>query len=104
MDIKKSSEEKFRRISLTGVRYREHTTMTPRDVQGYATLRSLRRHFRPMLSESAADELTEIMGSPPNLIRTNKLSSLTGSQRKMKVRSLDRQYSFVGQSTSTGLE
>jgi hypothetical protein len=96
MDIKKSTEDKLRLRASD-----HHATMTPRDVQGYNTLRSLRRW--PQLSESAADDYNDLMTSPPSLVRSNRLSSLTSSQRKMKVRSLDRHYSFVGQSTS-GLE
>lgn len=93
-DVKKSSNEKFRRISLTGTSFRE-TSLSPQGVQGYAKLRSLRRHQRPMLSESAADELADIMLDNRNNLRlSSKLTStrltIGHQQRKLKVRSLDR--------------
>lgn len=87
LEIKKTSEDRFRRISLTGVPVRE-STLSPQDLQGYATLRSLRRHCRPMLSESAADELAAIIDT--TAITRNKKNSINESQRKLKVRSLDR--------------
>uniref|UniRef100_A0A1A9W1W4 Rapamycin-insensitive companion of mTOR n=1 Tax=Glossina brevipalpis TaxID=37001 RepID=A0A1A9W1W4_9MUSC len=68
----------------------------PADVKGYAQFRSLRRHCRPVLSESAA-ELYDIVDRIDLLsfasFRTRK-SSFGDSQRKMKVRSLDRQTSL----------
>ncbi|KAL9882938.1 rapamycin-insensitive companion of Tor isoform 1-T1 [Glossina fuscipes fuscipes] len=68
----------------------------PADVKGYAQFRSLRRHCRPVLSESAA-ELYDIVDRIDLLsfasFRPRK-SSFGDSQRKMKVRSLDRQTSL----------
>lgn len=68
----------------------------PADVKGYAQFRSLRRHCRPLLSESAA-ELYDIVDRIDLLsfasFRPRK-SSFGDSQRKMKVRSLDRQTSL----------
>lgn len=90
LEIKK--EGRFRRTSLTGISLRENT-LTPQDLQGYATLRSLRRHCRPMLSESAADELADII-EVDAVMRTNKLG-IGEQQRKLKVRSLDRQCSIT---------
>lgn len=87
LDMKKPNEERFRRISLTGVPLKENI-LTPQDLQGYATLRSLRRHCRPMLSESAADELVEMIESDNIIVRNKKQTSEI--QRKLKVRSLDR--------------
>lgn len=90
LEVKK--EGRFRRTSLTGVSLRENT-LTPQDLQGYATLRSLRRHCRPMLSESAADELADII-EVDTVLRSNKLG-IGDQQRKLKVRSLDRQCSLI---------
>lgn len=90
LEVKK--EGRFRRTSLTGVSLRENT-LTPQDLQGYATLRSLRRHCRPMLSESAADELADII-EVDTVLRSNKLG-IGEQQRKLKVRSLDRQCSLI---------
>lgn len=73
---------RIRKISLTGASFRE-TTISPQDETGYAKLRSIRRNTRPLLSESAADELAEV-------IHGSKLSQ----QRRLKVRSLDRRSSF----------
>lgn len=84
----KKPKERFRRISLTGASFRE-TTLSPQDVEGSAQWRKLRIHQRPMLSESAAEELADIIADDAN----NKLSSSVGKNqhnRKLKVRSLDR--------------
>lgn len=89
LEVKKPNE-RFRRISLTGAHFRE-TTISPLDAQGYAKLRSIRRSARPQLSESAADELAEIMDS--SIRPTNRLT-ITQSQRRLKVRSLDRHSNF----------
>lgn len=89
LEVKKPNE-RFRRISLTGAHFRE-TTISPQDAQGYAKLRSIRRYQRPQLSESAADELAEIIDT--NQIRTNRLA-INQSNRRLKVRSLDRQSCF----------
>ena len=113
LDVKKSSgtgsltgasgksiadtNDRYRRISLGAPR---ESVMTPQDLQGYTLLRSLRRHCRPMLSESAADELAEIIDS--NNINDTMQISLRGQrgnlkndqQRKLKVRSLDRHYTL----------
>lgn len=107
IDLKKlSSEEKFRRVSLTGLPLRETNPMTPQDLYGYHTLRILRRRCRPMLSESATDELAEMMDdvmasmsssstiSTKSRFRLRGSKSLSEQQRKLKVRSLDRHSSF----------
>lgn len=90
LEVKRTPNERFRRISLTGAYFRE-TTISPQDAQGYAKLRSIRRYQRPQLSESAADELAEIIDT--NIRSTNRLS-VTQSQRRLKVRSLDRHSTF----------
>lgn len=81
------SNERFRRTSLTGASFRE-STLSPQDVKGYAQLRKIRSNQRPMLSESAADELAEIIdGSGPA-----GTGDLYAQQRRLKVRSLDRHF------------
>lgn len=90
LEVKKPNE-RFRRISLTGAHFRE-TTISPQDAQGYAKLRSIRRYQRPQLSESAADELAEIIDG--NQIRSNRLTIPQNSHRRLKVRSLDRHSCF----------
>ena len=77
LEVKKSNEP-FRRISLTGASFRENT-LSPQDVQGYAKLRKLRSSQRPMFSESAAEELADFIAIGQQI------------NRKLKVRSLDRQ-------------
>lgn len=72
------------------------SSLSPLDIKGYAQLRSLRKHCRPVLSESAADlydliDRTELMSYAT--LRPRK-SSFGESQRRMKVRSLDRQSSL----------
>lgn len=90
LEVKKPNE-RFRRISLTGASFRE-STISPQDAQGYAKLRSIRRYQRPMLSESAADELAEIIDSN---IRSSSKLSIGQQQRRLKVRSLDRHSNLV---------
>lgn len=103
IDLKKlSSEEKYRRISLTGLPLRESNVISAQDLHGYHTLRILRRRCRPMLSESAADELAEMMDdamasvtsssstSTISKFRLRTSKSITEQNRKLKVRSLDR--------------
>ncbi|XP_055313742.1 rapamycin-insensitive companion of mTOR isoform X2 [Sitodiplosis mosellana] len=90
LEVKKPNEH-FRRISLTGAHFRE-TTISPQDAQGYAKLRSIRRYTRPQLSESAADELAEIIDI--NQVYSNRLTIPQNSHRRLKVRSLDRHSCF----------
>lgn len=92
LEVKKPNE-RFRRISLTGASFRENT-LSPQDLQGYAKLRSIRRHQRPMLSESAADELADIIDGNDVATRTSK-RVIGNEQRKLKVRSLDRQSNLM---------
>ena len=87
----KKPNERFRRISLTGASFRE-PVISQQDAQGYAKLRSIRRHQRPMLSESAADELADIIDG--NLRSSYKLT-IGQQQRRLKVRSLDRTSNLV---------
>lgn len=87
LEVKKPNE-RFRRISLTGASFRE-STISSQDAQGYAKLRLLRRYQRPMLSESAADELADI-------IDTNvRLTGKGGQTPRLKVRSLDRHSNLI---------
>lgn len=89
------SKSLLRRTSVVGTSYLQNA-ISPVDIRGYAQLRSLRRHCRPVLSESAA-ELYDIVDRMELLsfasFRPRK-SSFGDSQRKMKVRSLDRQTSL----------
>ncbi|XP_055600389.1 rapamycin-insensitive companion of mTOR isoform X2 [Uranotaenia lowii] len=108
IDLKKSStanEERHRRMSLTGLPLKETNVMSVQDAYGYQTMRILRRRCRPMLSESAAEELAEIiddaMSSVKSYSSTSTISfqfrlrtSKSEQQRKLKVRSLDRTSSF----------
>ncbi|XP_055911033.1 rapamycin-insensitive companion of mTOR isoform X2 [Eupeodes corollae] len=84
----------LRRTSLIGTTYLP-TPISHLDFEGYAKLRTLRRHCRPVLSESAADEIAEIIDR--NEIYATfrqKKSSISDLHRKMKVRSLDRHTSL----------
>lgn len=85
------TNERFRRISLTGASFREYS-LSPQDAQGYAKLRSIRRYQRPMFSESAADELADIIDN--NVSISNKLT-IEQQPRRLKVRSLDRHSNLV---------
>ncbi|KAM7347580.1 rapamycin-insensitive companion of Tor isoform 2-T10 [Cochliomyia hominivorax] len=85
----------LRRTSLVGTPYL-HNAISPVDIKGYAQLRSLRRHCRPVLSESAA-ELYDIVDRMELLSFSSfrpRKSSFGDAQRKIKVRSLDRQTSL----------
>lgn len=93
LEVKKPTNERFRRISLTGASFRENS-LSPQDLQGYAKLRSIRRHQRPMLSESAADELAELIDGNDVTTRSHK-KSMGQDQRQLKVRSLDRQSNLM---------
>lgn len=103
-------EEQFKKISLTGLPVRD-IKINPQDVHGYAKIRHIKRNQRPMLSESAAEDLMKVinvgvyedeidhhLGHLDNdddaedeyqVVR----STLTQQQmaRSLKVRSLDRQ-------------
>ncbi|XP_037816868.1 rapamycin-insensitive companion of mTOR isoform X1 [Lucilia sericata] len=95
LEIPLGQSSLLRRTSLVGNSYLQNA-ISPVDIKGYAQLRSLRRHCRPVLSESAA-ELYDIVDRMELLsfasFRPRK-SSFGDSQRKMKVRSLDRQTSL----------
>lgn len=111
----------FRKISLTGQPVRD-VKINPQDVHGYAKIRHIKRNQRPVLSESAAEDLTKMVnvgvyddessylhshsnhadddddeddvGDDYRMVR----SSFTQQQlvaRNLKVRSLDRQASSV---------
>lgn len=76
-----STDNSFRFLSLS-----------PQDIKGYATLRSIKRHYRPVLSESAADDIADIIDLN-EITRPARHLSFSEYQRKIKVRSLDRQSS-----------
>lgn len=76
---------------MTGAPIRDHNLLTPEDLQGYKKLRAIRRNLRPMWSESAADDLANIYENETVTIRPSRLNE---SKRKIKVRSLERQYSL----------
>lgn len=69
---------------------------SPIDIRGYVQFRSLRRHCRPVLSESAA-EIYDIVDKNDLLTMTSlrpRKPSFADMQHKLKVRSLDRQTSL----------
>ncbi|XP_055843320.1 rapamycin-insensitive companion of mTOR [Episyrphus balteatus] len=84
----------LRRTSIIGTSYLQ-TPISHLDFEGYAKLRTLRRHCRPVLSESAADEIAEIIDRNEiyATFRQRK-SSISDLHRKIKVRSLDRHTSL----------
>ncbi|XP_017477369.1 PREDICTED: uncharacterized protein LOC108367295, partial [Rhagoletis zephyria] len=87
----------LRGTSLVGASYL-HTSLSPADIKGYAQLRSLRKYCRPMVSESATDvydiiDRIEFLSLGSSVMRPRK-SSFGESQRRIKVRSLDRQSSL----------
>lgn len=94
LEIPLGQSSLLQRTSLVGTSYLNNT-ISPVDIKGYAQLRSLRRHCRPVLSESAA-ELYDIVDRMELLsfssFRPRKSSF--GDSRKLKVRSLDRHTSF----------
>lgn len=53
-------ELQFRKISLTGLPVRD-IKINPQDVHGYAKIRHIKRNQRPMLSESAAEDLMKVI-------------------------------------------
>lgn len=90
-------EERFRKISLTGIPIRD-TKFNLQDLQGIAKIRHIKRNQRPMLSESAAEDLIKSIDFDMDgeLDSLNKSLSQTQMLRSLKVRSLDRhQSSFM---------
>lgn len=95
LEVKKPTNERFRRTSLTGASFIENS-LSRQDLEGYKKLRSIRRHQRPMLSESAADELAGLMDGNDVTTRLSHRKSMGGhDQRQLKVRSLDRQSNLM---------
>uniref|UniRef100_A0A1I8NQG9 Rapamycin-insensitive companion of mTOR n=1 Tax=Stomoxys calcitrans TaxID=35570 RepID=A0A1I8NQG9_STOCA len=95
LEIPLAQSSLMRRISLVGTSYLQNA-ISPVDIKGYAQLRSLRRHCRPVLSESGA-ELYDIIDRIDLLSYASfrpRKSSFGDSSRKSKVRSLDRQTSL----------
>ncbi|XP_017064890.1 rapamycin-insensitive companion of mTOR [Drosophila eugracilis] len=66
------------------------STLSPMSMKGYAQLRSLRQHSRPVFSESSTEfyDFADIIDTPE--VRMRK-PDWTQSNRRLKVRSLDRQ-------------
>lgn len=99
-------EEQFRKISLTGQTPRD-VKINPQDVHGYAKIRYIKRNQRPMLSESAAEDLMKVINvgvydddhmdgqqDPDEDVDDYRMrAAMTQQQaaRNIKVRSLDRQ-------------
>lgn len=81
-------------MSLTGTPIREVVSLTDQDIHGYQVLRRIRRSARPMLSESATDDLADIFENVENVQpeRANIFNnlSITG-KRKLHSRNIDRQ-------------
>lgn len=88
------SGERFRRVSLTGTPIRDTSRFTDQDVHGYKKLISIRRNLRPMLSESAADDLADIYeddtnGKPAG--RSLLPTFVVDAKRKLHSRNIERQ-------------
>lgn len=103
-------EEQFRKISLTGLPVRD-VKINPQDVHGYAKIRHIKRNQRPMLSESAAEDLMKVINvgvyDDDVSNENNRLQDMDDeaddyriisraqqqqmAARSLKVRSLDRQ-------------
>ncbi|XP_011293825.1 rapamycin-insensitive companion of mTOR isoform X1 [Musca domestica] len=94
LEIPLGQSSLLRRTSLAGGSY-SHNAISPLDMKGYAQVRSLRRHCRPVLSESGA-ELYDIVDRIDLLSYSSfrYRKSSFGESRKNKVRSLDRQTSL----------
>ncbi|XP_050327928.1 uncharacterized protein LOC126758004 isoform X1 [Bactrocera neohumeralis] len=97
VDVQPQRSLLLRGTSLVGASYL-NTSLSPADIKGYAQLRSLRKYCRPMVSESATDvydiiDRIEFLSLGSSVMRPRK-SSFGESQRRMKVRSLDRQSSL----------
>lgn len=97
VDVQPQRSLLLRGTSLVGASYL-NTSLSPADIKGYAQLRSLRKYCRPIVSESATDvyDIIDRIESLPlgsSVMRPRK-TSFGESQRRMKVRSLDRQSSL----------
>lgn len=89
-----SLDERFRRVSLTGTPIRDINQPSNQDVHGYKKLRMIRRNMRPMLSESAADDiLADIFENDGNGRTSNRLlqSFHLDTKKKLHSRNLERQ-------------
>jgi hypothetical protein len=87
-------DERFRRVSLTGTPIRDVSQLSNQDVHGYKKLRMIRRNMRPMLSESAADDiLADIFENEGNGRTSNRLlqSFNLDSRKKQQNKNLERQ-------------
>lgn len=78
--------------------------MTDQDIHGYKKLRQIRRNLRPLLSESAVDDLADIFENDANgkvvsSIGTSSTASTSGTtrlfildpKRKLHSRNVERQ-------------
>lgn len=85
--------ERFRRTSLTGASIRESSLLSEQDVHGYKKLRQIRRNLRPMLSESAADDLADIFENEGNSRTSGRtlISQFALDKRKLNNRNIERQ-------------
>lgn len=85
--------ERFRRTSLTGASIRDSSLLSEQDVHGYKKLRQIRRNLRPMLSESAADDLADIFENDGNNRTSGRtlISQFALDKRKLNNRNIDRQ-------------
>ena len=87
-------DDRFRRVSLTGTPIRDTSQLTDQDIHGYKKLRTIRKNFRPMLSESAADDLADIFENEGNgraSGRTLLPIHFTLDRRKHQNRNIERQ-------------
>lgn len=88
------ADERFRRVSLTGTPIRDTSQLSDQDVHGYKKLRQIRRNLRPMLSESAADDLADIFENENNSRTSGRtlLNTFTlDPKRRLHSRNVERQ-------------
>lgn len=82
-------------MSLTGTPIRDTSQLTDQDIHGYKKLRTIRKNFRPMLSESAADDLADIFENEGNVRASGRTPLLpihfTLDRRKQQSRNIERQ-------------
>ncbi|KAG5679301.1 hypothetical protein PVAND_008879 [Polypedilum vanderplanki] len=86
--------ERFRRVSLTGTPIKDVSQLSNQDIHGYKKLRMIRRNMRPMLSESAADDiLADIFENDGNGGKTSNrlLQSFNLDSKRKQSKNLERQ-------------
>jgi len=87
-------DERFRKNSLTGTPLRDSSQLSDQDVHGYKKLRQIRKNLRPMLSESAADDLADIFENDTSSRSAGRSifhSFAMDSKRKLHSRNIERQ-------------